>query len=89
MRTRHLSIQISAYSDGKWSVALVRDTYEAGRRVGSDMIENRWGDLDRVEWLVSDAMATIVALERGDLRKRDESGRSVPLGTQPDIKRAP
>jgi hypothetical protein len=63
MKTQALRVTIHAYDDGAWMTALVRDTFERGALVQSDLVSTRWGDIERVWEQVAEGVQDVVELE--------------------------
>lgn len=63
MKTRALRVTIHAYDDESWMVALVRDTFERGEMVQSDLLSVRWGRVDTIQALVAEAVQDLIEVE--------------------------
>lgn len=63
MKTRALRVTIHAYDDGAWMSALVRDTFEQGALVHSDLVSTRWGTIDTIRALVDQAVTDVIEEE--------------------------
>ncbi|HEY5849938.1 MAG TPA: hypothetical protein VIT62_04115 [Lysobacter sp.] len=54
---------IHAYDDESWMVALVRDTFDRGEMVQSDLLSVRWGKVDTIQGLVTEAVQDLIEVE--------------------------
>jgi hypothetical protein len=64
MNTQNLSVSVTLYSDGDWSVALVQTTTEVGRRARKEQLVCRKTDLEHVWVEVAGALHKLVESER-------------------------
>lgn len=63
MKTQAMRVTVHAYDDDSWMVALVRDTFERGALVQSDLVSIRWGTIERVWEVVAEGVQDVVELE--------------------------
>lgn len=63
MKTAALRVTIHAYDDSAWMSALVRDTFERGALVQSDLVSVRWGTIETIRGLVDEAVEDLIAAE--------------------------
>ena len=70
MRTRHLSITVTAYDDGTYALAYVVRTYARGESRGRQVVARKASDRDSVIHLATVAVEAMVTEE--DERQRQE-----------------
>lgn len=64
MSTQHLSVSLTLYGTGEWSLALLKTTTEPGKRARTDQLLCKALDLDQVLAEVNRAVARLVMEER-------------------------
>jgi hypothetical protein len=75
VKTQHLSVNIGAYDDQTWHVALVRTTFRGGALLGAETLLTRWGSIDQVHSMVLETLDQLVNEEFAEsLDIRDEGG---------------
>jgi len=70
MRTRTLSLQVGAYSDGSYHLAVVQSTYERGRMTTSDVVASRQATRTELELAMEKAVQYLVRHADQDQRQR-------------------
>ena len=70
MRTRHLSITVTAYEDGTYALAYLCRTYERGKSAGNRVVARKAADRASVIALANVAVESMVTEE--DERQRQE-----------------
>lgn len=60
MRTRTLSLQVGAYSDGSYSLAVTQATYERGRMTTSDVVASRQATRTQLDLAIERAVQYMV-----------------------------
>lgn len=73
MSTQHLTVSVTLYSDGEWSLALLRTTTHPGRPATQDQLITRKTDLEHVRRDVAGALQRMIESER--IRVQSERGR--------------
>lgn len=73
MRTRHLSITVTAYDDGTYALAYLVRTYARGQSNGRQVIARKASDRASVVALATVALEAMV--EEEDERQRQEKAR--------------
>lgn len=63
MKTAALRVTIHAYSDESWMFALVRDTFERGQLVQSDLVSIRWGTVETIRRLAAEGVEDLIGME--------------------------
>lgn len=79
MRTRHLSITVTAYDDGSYALAYIMRTYARGKSAGNRVVARKAADRQSVMLLAIQAVKAMV--EDEDERQRQEQ---VAAGEDPD-----
>lgn len=75
MRTQALRVTVGAYSDGAWHVSVIRDIYERGVLVNSQLeLGPLHCDAQQLRWKVRGAVDHLMALE--EERLEAEQGRT-------------
>lgn len=64
MSTQHLSVSVTLYPDGEWSIALLRTTCDPGRPARSEQLITRKTDLEHVRRDVAGALQRMIESER-------------------------
>jgi len=64
MSTQHLSVSVTLYPDGEWSIALLQTTCEPGKRARSEQLVTRKTDLEHVRRDVGLALQRMVQSEQ-------------------------
>lgn len=70
MRTRHLSITVTAYEDGTYALAYLMRTYARGKSAGNKVVARKAADRASVIALATVAVESMVTEE--DERQRQE-----------------
>lgn len=78
MSTQHLSVSVTAYPDGEWSIALVRTTTHPGRPLTRHQLVVRQTDVDSIQEWVDTALAHMVAWERERMESERRQAESTP-----------
>lgn len=78
MSTQHLSISLTLYGSGEWSLALLQTTCVPGRPARKDQLICKQLELDQVLGEVNRAVARLVLEERDRVAKSAAQRRSTP-----------
>lgn len=70
MRTRHLSVTVTAYEDGTYALAYLVRSYQRGRPRGREVVARKAADRESVIRLAAAAIEAMVTEE--DLRRATE-----------------
>lgn len=63
MSTQHLTVSVTLYPDGEWSLALLRTTTHAGKPATQDQLITRKTDLEHVRRDVAGALQRMIESE--------------------------
>lgn len=78
MSTQHLSVSVTLYPDGEWSIALLRSTTHPGRPATQDQLVTRKTDLEHVRRDVALALQRMIESEQIRVKSEARGPESTP-----------
>lgn len=78
MSTQHLTVSVTLYSDGEWSLALLRSTVTPGQPVRQDQLITRKTDLEHVRRDVAGALQRMIESELIRVKSEARGPESTP-----------